>query len=91
MGYFFLLKLIKFNMKKINITEAKFNKEYLICDILIREEKLKKHLKNLFIKHGEKIKVLKKSYMGKSYIIKVLGINYATEKEVCEKIIVYDC
>ena len=77
-------------MNKINLAECKLNKEYFIVEVDIENEKLKKHLEHLFIKKGERISIIKKSYKSKAYIVKVLGINYAIELSICLKVFVYD-
>lgn len=76
-------------MRLKNITQCELNREYLICELQIQKE-IQNHLANLNIKAGEKIKVLFKSYFNMSYMVSVLGIMYAIEKNICEKIIVYD-
>lgn len=82
--------LININMNIKNLTLCELNKVYLIYDVLIEDERLKNHLRNLFIKKDEKIILLKKSYKNKTFLVKVLGINYAIEKKMCERIVVYD-
>ena len=76
------------NIKKL--TEGELDKIYLIYDIKIDNLKLKNHLENLFIKNYQKISLKKKSYRSNAFIVKVLGINYALDKEICEKIFIYD-
>lgn len=85
-----MLKLINFIMKYKNLCKCIIGKEYLICDLTLSDEKILKHLENLFIKKGAKITVKHKSYGDRAYIIKSLGINYAIEKKICENILVYD-
>ena len=77
-------------MKEIKLTECKLRNEYLISKINVEEQKVRKHLKNLSIKENEKIFILAKNYKSKAFMIKVLGINYAIGKNICEKILVYD-
>ena len=77
-------------MKTIPISEAQKNKMYVINKVDIENEKVKNHLNNLMIIKNEKIKILHKSYGCKAFIVSVQGINYAIEKAICDKILVYD-
>ncbi len=90
MGYFFLHKIINFIMNKICLAGCELEKEYLICEIGSLDKKIKFHLERLQIKPRQKVKILKKSFKGQALIVKVLGINYALDKNICEKIMVYD-
>ena len=85
MGYFFLHKTINFIMKEIKLTECKLKIEYLISKINIETKKIRKHLESLMIKENEKIFILAKNYKCKSFMVKVLGINYAIEKIYVKK------
>lgn len=69
---------------------AQKEKDYVIKEILVQNESIKQQLENLgFFKH-EKIRLLNYNYGKKSYLIKVMGINYAIDKSVCENIEIAD-
>ena len=75
-------------MKGCRLTDCVFNKEYQIKEIINLDNGLKKRLIDLGFKENEKIKVLKNNYFNKSYLVKIVGINYAIDKKICENILV---
>lgn len=77
-------------MKILSLDKCKLKKQYLIYDIKISDQNIKRHFENLLITKGEKIEICHKNYGCKAFIVKVLGINYAIEKEICKEIFVYD-
>ena len=77
-------------MKIKKLSECQLNKSYLIFQIDIQDKKIRLHLKNLMIKEKEKIILKRKNYGCKTFIVSVLGINYAIGREVCDGILVYD-
>lgn len=87
MGYFFYAQKIKFIMSKSLINLQK-NKQAKIEKIEIKDNKVKLQLKNLGFEIGEEIKLLNYNYNKTSYLIKVMGVNYAIDKTICENIFV---
>jgi len=89
-GSFFMCKIIKFSMRKMNLTECCLNKNYVIVNFEILDEDVKNHLKNLGFDVNEKIKVLHINFGRSAYLVKVLGIKYAIDKRVACGVIVKD-
>ena len=77
-------------MNIIKLSDIKINKYYKIEEIKINDIKIKKQIENLGFLKNEKIQLLKHNYGKNSYLIKVMGINYAIDKSVCDEIFVKD-
>jgi len=77
-------------MKTIKLSDCQKSKNYVISNILINDKHLKQHLEHLFFKPNQKIMIKRENYRRKAFIVEVLGINYAIEKEICDEIYVYD-
>ena len=78
MSYFFYALKIKFNMNEKRLVDLKINEVSVI----------KKQIKNLGFIEGEEIKLLNYNYNKECYLVKVMNINYAVDKKICEEIIV---
>ena len=75
-------------MTKIKLSECKTNKTYLVCDLTEENKEIILQLKNLGFSVGEKVELIKSNYRKKSFLVKVMGINYAMDKSICDKILV---
>lgn len=75
-------------MTKIKLSECKTNKTYLVCDLKEENKEIVLQLKNLGFSVGEKVELIKSNYRKKSFLVKVMGINYAMDKSICDKILV---
>lgn len=64
------------------------NKQAKIEKIKIKDERVKLQLNNLGFIVGEEIELLNYNYNKTSYLIKVMGVNYAIDKIICENIFV---
>ena len=76
------------NIKKLS--DCKLGKSYLIKELKIQNKSLLDHLRELYIKENTKITLLHRSYGNKVFMIKALDVNYALDKNICDKVIVYD-
>lgn len=77
-------------MKYLILSETKFNTNYVIFKIKIEDKNIKLHLNNLGFEEGQKIQILKSNYFRKTFLVKVMGINYAVDKKIIDNIIVYE-
>ncbi len=77
-------------MKEIQITKCKAGSVYKICRFEIEDKNLLSQLGNLGIVKGKNIEVRLSNYGKKSFLVSVMGINYALDKLICERIWVYD-
>lgn len=77
-------------MKEFLLSAGKVERNYKILKINLSDVSLKKQLQNLGFLTGEKIKILNYNYGKKSFLVKVMGVNYAIDKNVCEGIVVED-
>lgn len=75
-------------MKEISLLNVSNKKSYVIKRIEIDDEKLIDQLKNLGFVKGNKILVRQSNYGKKSFLVSVMGINYALDKTICERIFV---
>ena len=75
-------------MTKLSLCDADFDKNYIIIRVCVDDCALKNQLKSLGFCEGEKIRKLTSNYGKSSYLVKVVGINYAIDKKVAEKIMV---
>ena len=73
-------------MNVIRLSDAKKDQEYFIEEICVKNENIKNQLKNLGIIKNEKIKFLNYNYGKKSLLIKVMNINYAIDKSICDDV-----
>lgn len=73
-------------MKKLS--ELNINEEAVIYKIENQNKAIENQLKSLGFLEGEKIILLNHNYNKKSYLVKVMGINYAIDAKICEGIIV---
>lgn len=89
MGYFFYANKIKFIME-LNLITAKIGESYIIKDVCIRDEKLKRQIVNLGINKKNKIKLLKHNYNKSAILVEVMCVRYALDKLVCEQIKLYE-
>ena len=87
MSYFFYVKKIKFTMKEKCLVNLKINETSIIKKIEVKDEKINKQLFNLGFMPGEKIKLLNYNFNKQSYLVKVMNINYAIDKKICEGIV----
>ena len=77
-------------MNNLKLSEAEFNREYVIDRINTSDSKIKLKLNDMGFFVGEKI-IVKNSNLGKSsLLVKVMNIRYSIDKSVCEKIVVKD-
>ncbi|MBQ4541584.1 MAG: ferrous iron transport protein A [Clostridia bacterium] len=70
------------------LVDLKINEVAKIKQINIKDEKVKTQLKNLGFIIGEKIKLLKYNYNKEGFLVKVMNVNYAVDRKICEGIIV---
>ena len=75
-------------MINTNLCSVKTEEYYVIKSIEVLDVALNKQLKNLGFLVGEKMKVMKTNYGKTSYLVKVMGVNYAIDKKVAERIFV---
>ena len=79
-------KIIKFSME-LSLCKCAKNIDYVIkrieCDY-----KTKHRLKCLGFLEKEKVKLLNYNYGNTCCLVKVMGINYAIDKQICERIVV---
>lgn len=64
------------------------NEQAKIEKIELKDGRVKLQLEKLGFLTGEKIKLLNYNYNKTSYLIKVMGVNYAIDKAICENIFV---
>lgn len=76
-------------MNKIKLSECEINKSYRICEVKEENKTILAQLKNLGFTNNEKVVLLKSNYRKKSFLVKIMGINYAIDKLICDKILVY--
>ena len=69
------------------LCDCEINKEYVISKI-VQNDMIKNRLMCFGFLPKEKIKLLKYNYKNTCCLVKVMGINYAVDKKVCEGIIV---
>lgn len=77
-------------MKTKKLSDCKLLKSYLIESVNIKDENLKNHLENIFIKANTKIIIKRQNIGCNAFMVEVQGINYAIDKKICENIKVYD-
>ncbi len=83
------MKIINFNMKECRVCDLKENDICKILELKFDDYALKKQLENLgFLKH-QNLMVVKISFGAKTYLVKVMGINYAIDKKIAEGVFVY--
>ena len=70
------------------LVDLKINEVAKIKQINIKDEKVKMQLSNLGFIIGEKIKLLKYNYNKEGFLVKVMNVNYAVDRKICEGIIV---
>lgn len=70
------------------LVDLKINEVAKIKQINIKDEKVKMQLSNLGFIIGEKIKLLKYNYNKEGFLVKVMNVNYAIDRKICEGIIV---
>ena len=70
------------------LADLKINEVAKIKQINIKDEKVKMQLSNLGFIIGEKIKLLKYNYNKEGFLVKVMNVNYAIDRKICEGIIV---
>ncbi len=74
-------------MNEICLTDLKKGGGFKIIKIDIKEKDLNAQLKNLGFEVGENIKLLNWNFGKKSYLVKVMGVNYAIDKMIAERIL----
>ena len=75
-------------MNEKRLVDLKINEVSVIKKIHVKDENIKKQIKNLGFIEGEEIKLLNYNYNKECYLVKVMNINYAVDKKICEEIIV---
>lgn len=70
------------------LVDLKINEVAKIKQINIKDEKVKMQLSNLGFIIGERIKLLKYNYNKEGFLVKVMNVNYAIDRKICEGIIV---
>lgn len=70
------------------LVDLKINEVAKIKQINIKDEKVKAQLQNLGFITGEEIKLLKYNYNKEGFLVKVMNVNYAVDRKICEGIIV---
>ena len=88
MSYFFYALKIKFNMNEKQLINLKISEVAKIKQVNINDEKIKNQLYNLGFWVGEEIKLLNHNFNKETFLVKVMGINYAVDKKICEGIVV---
>lgn len=73
-------------MSEVRLVDLKKDGEFKITKIDIKEKALCVQLKNLGFEVGEVIKLLNWNLGRKSYLVKVMGVNYAIDKLIAERI-----
>lgn len=77
-------------MKKLTLAECVAQKTYKILKINCPDKRLAQQLDNLGFMEEESVTFLKSNYGKKSFLVKVMGINIALDKHVCEMIDCYE-
>lgn len=77
-------------MSEKRLSELKINEISTIKELKIDSYNIKTQLNKLGFIKGEKIKLLNYNYNKESYLVKVMNVNYAVDKKICEGIIVCD-
>ena len=77
-------------MKEKCLVNLKINETSIIKKIEVKDEKINKQLFNLGFMPGENIKLLNYNFNKQSYLVKVMNINYAIDKKICEGIVLYE-
>ncbi len=72
----------------ISLIKLTIGEEGVICKIENKNKSVLSQLNKLGFFVGEKIKLLNYNYNKESYLVKIMGINYAIDKSVCEGIFV---
>lgn len=66
-----------------NLTSSKINKTYIIENISeLTSLKIKRRLLELGFTKGQKIKLLRKSLLGKAYLIEIRGYTLTLKKQI---------
>lgn len=73
-------------MTKINLSSAKKYKKYKIKALDIDNNQVSKFLDSLGFRINEEIELRGTNYKKSSYLIKVMGISYMIDKDVCDRI-----
>ncbi len=71
---------------RIILSKGEVEREYKVVSVKIKDILLLHQLKIMGIVAGCKIRLLKYNYNKKSILIKVLKINYAIDKKICDLI-----
>ena len=82
-----MFKIIKF-IVELKLSGCDKNRVYVISGVNIEDEELKHRLKCFGFFINEKIEILNYNYGRSCYLVKVMGVNYAIDKKLCEGIIV---
>ena len=77
-------------MSKLYLSDAELNKIYRVKTIDEVDEEFQFQLKNIGLKQNEKIKVLHTNFKRKSFIVKIMGVNFAIDRKICEKVEIED-
>ncbi len=72
----------------LKLSECEKNKDYVISRIIVRDKEIEHRLKCFGFFKREKIRVLNCNYGSTCYLVKVMGVNYAIDKKICESVIV---
>lgn len=75
-------------MELCSVCECQQNKNYKIEKVNIDNKQLKNQLENLGFIKNEKLAVLKSNFGRSSFLIEVMGTQYAIDEKICRQIIV---
>lgn len=76
------------NSKLKTLFDAEFKKEFIIKKIILEDKKVQEMLSNLGVKENEKIKKICSNYFKNSFMVSVVGINFALDKQILKGIFV---
>lgn len=75
-------------MNEKKLINLKINEVGIIKEVNVKDENIKRQLANLGFYKGEEIKLLNYNYNKESYLVKVMNVNYAVDKKICEGIVI---
>lgn len=73
-------------MEVLKLSEAKIGKTYKVIKVNILGKELLNQLNNIGLSENQKITLLQTNYRKKSFIVKVMGVNFAIDRKICEKV-----
>lgn len=73
-------------MNNILLSNANSNHTYIIKKINIEDKSLLQQLNNIGLTVGEEITLIKTNYGKKSFLVKVMNVNFAIDKQILDKV-----